>query len=85
MSRPFLSPDQLDELVQLLERRLEIIGDAELREKDPDAQLAGLQEVSEAIAAFHQENRAEIPMRLDHFLGNCSFEKALAWAREARA
>lgn len=82
MPAPGLTTDQLDRLVALLERRLEVIGDAELRENDPDTQLEQLQDVSEAIMAFHQDNKDSIPVRLNHFLENCSFEKALHWARE---
>lgn len=84
MSKTELSIEETEQLITLLERRLEIIGDADLRENDPDRQLKQLQEVSEAIMAFHQENREHIPVRLNHFLENCSFEKALHWAKETR-
>ncbi|MEQ1841717.1 MAG: hypothetical protein ABL994_15030 [Verrucomicrobiales bacterium] len=71
---------ELRELVGLLEERLRVIGDGELRDRDPEAQLASLREVSEAIMAFHVAHRAEVPPRLNHFLENCSFEKAREWA-----
>ena len=70
-------------LIQLLERRLAVIGNAELRSNDPAAQLKQLQEVSEAISAFHLKHQSDLSPRLNHFLGNCSFDKALEWAREA--
>ncbi len=71
---------ELKELIGLLEERLRVIGDGELRERDPGAQLARLQEVSEAIMSFHAAHRAAVPPRLNHFLENCSFEKARDWA-----
>lgn len=74
-----MDPTDLKELSELLERRLDTIADAELRERDPERQLALLQEVSEAIAAFHARHRGTIPPRLNHFLQNCSFQKALEW------
>ncbi|MEX2581360.1 MAG: hypothetical protein WD342_20050 [Verrucomicrobiales bacterium] len=74
----------MSELIDLLERRLTVIGDAELRERNPEAQMAQLREVSEAIAAFHERHREEIPARLNHFLANASYGKALDWARAER-
>jgi len=59
-----------------------VIGDTELRDRDPDTQLTQLREVSEAITAFHQEKRDRIPVRLRHFLENSSLQKALDWSRE---
>ncbi len=70
---------ELGELAALLRRRLDTIADVELRESDPERQLALLQEVSEAITAFHTRHRAETPPRLRHFLENSSLQKALEW------
>ena len=78
-----LEKAELSELIGLLEERLRVIGDATLRERDPAGQLASLQEVSEAIVAFHTAHRAKIQPRLNHFLENCSYAKALDWAAEA--
>ena len=78
-----LEKAELSELIGLLEERLRVIGDATLRERDPAGQLARLQEVSEAIVAFHTAHRAKIQPRLNHFLENCSYAKALEWAAEA--
>jgi hypothetical protein len=78
-----LEKAELSELIGLLEERLRVIGDATLRERDPAGQLAKLQEVSEAIVAFHTAHRAKIQPRLNHFLENCSYAKALDWAVEA--
>lgn len=85
MASSGLSPEELSELIQLLERRLAVIGDAEMRENDPDGQLRQLQEVSEAIQGFSETKQERIPIRLRHFLENSSLNKALDWAREALA
>ncbi len=75
-----MNASDLKELTGLLRRRLGTIADAELRERDPERQLALLQEASEAISAFHARHRGAIPPRLNHYLQNCSFQKALEWA-----
>lgn len=62
---------------------MRVIGNAELRERDPAGQLLQLQEVSEAISGFHERHRASIQPRLNHFLENCSYAKALEWAEES--
>ncbi|MDF1741288.1 MAG: hypothetical protein P1U86_19165 [Verrucomicrobiales bacterium] len=85
MNQGGLNDGQLTELIGMLERRLVVIGDAEMRESDPEGQLKELQAVSEAIMAFHEAHRDVMHNRLNHFLENCSFEKALAWARESRS
>lgn len=77
--------EDLDELIALLRRRLDVIGDAALRENDPDRQLALLREISEGITAFHQRHHGAIPPRLNHFLENASLQKALEWAEAERA
>lgn len=77
--------EDLDELIGLLRRRLEVIGDAAMRETDPDGQLALLRAISEAITAFHGRHRGGIPPRLNHFLENASLQKALDWAEAERA
>ena len=77
--------EDLDKLISLLRRRLEVIGDAGLRDNDPGRQLALLQEISEGISSFHQQHRGAIPPRLNHFLENASLQKALEWAEAERA
>lgn len=72
--------EALRELASLLRRRLDIIADTELRDRDPEHQLALLREVSETIEAFHARHRGSVPPRLNHYLGNCSYQKALEWA-----
>jgi hypothetical protein len=66
-------------LVDLLQRRLAIIADHELRDRDPAAQLAALKEVSKQIQCYHAEHRSEFDARLEHFLSGCSFDKALRY------
>ncbi|MCG8599657.1 MAG: hypothetical protein MI807_05910 [Verrucomicrobiales bacterium] len=85
MAAEGLTRAELEELITLLERRLEVIGDAEMRENDPAEQLRQLQEVSESIQNFHVSKREKIPVRLRHFLENSSLNKALDWARESIA
>jgi hypothetical protein len=67
------------ELDQLLHRRLEVIADHAWRDRAPAEHLTALQEVSEQLIAWHRKHRNEISPRLDHFLSNCSFEKALTY------
>jgi hypothetical protein len=79
------TPDlPLHELHEMLTRRLQIIGDAELRARDGAAQLAQLQAVSESISAWHQSHRASLPERLEHYLAQSSLEKARLWIEGAR-
>lgn len=83
MSARELTSQELEELIGLLERRLAVIGNVELRDRDPESQLAQLQEVSEAISGFHREKEERLPIRLRHFLENSSLNKALDWSRGA--
>jgi hypothetical protein len=73
---------QIKELAGLLQKRLEIIRDQDLRINHPDQQLKQLQEVSEAITTLQNNWQGPIPPRLRHFLENCSYEKALTWIQE---
>jgi hypothetical protein len=66
-------------LAEHLRRRRAIIADHAWRERDASGHLAALREISEKIAAAGDELRGRIPPRLDHFLGRCSFDKALAF------
>ena len=80
-----MGKDELNEIIALLEERVRVIGDVEMREQNPDGQLAKLQSVSEAITAFHRTHGGVIKPRLNHFLENCSYAKALEWANDALA
>lgn len=66
-----------EDLILLLRRRLQVIADHEFRDRDPAAHLDALRSVSGEISTWHEYHRGSIPARLDHFLTNCSFDKAL--------
>lgn len=70
---------QWPHLESLLNRRRAVIADHAWRDRDADAHLAALREVSEALMAEHARLRPEIPARLHHFLTQCSYDKALAF------
>ena len=67
------------DLAALLHRRRDIISDHEFRDRDTLGHLEALKDVSEAISAWHLAHKAEIGARLDHFLTNASFDKALVY------
>jgi len=79
MSSPTLDPNALENLVGLLRRRLEVIADHSWRDAEPDAHFEALKSVSLEIGAAHAALSAQLPARLNHFLGQCSFDKALAF------
>jgi len=68
-----------DALRRILQLRLEVISDSNLRENDPEKQLQQLQDASEKISAWHTENRGQIPAQLSHFLKQSSLSKALEY------
>jgi hypothetical protein len=78
MSELGLSPENINNLILLLERRLTIIGDSQLRETDPDSQLEQLKEVSEKIFSAQSTLSGSFSPRLRHFFEGCSYDKALA-------
>lgn len=67
----------LANLRTLLQRRLDLIADHAFRDRDAAAHLEALKAVSEEIVAEHQHLRSELPPRLNHFLTQASFSKAL--------
>lgn len=69
------------QLASQLEQRINIIGDSELRENNPQEQLKQLQTVSESIIEWHKEHRTQIPTRLNHFLQQSSLSKALDYLK----
>ncbi len=71
------------ELQALLEKRLSVIADTEFRDRDPDAHLEALKNVSEALMAKHAALKGRIPARLDHFLTQCSYQKALDYLAQS--
>jgi hypothetical protein len=66
------------ELADLLRRRIAIIADHSWRDRDSAGHLEALKEVSESITAWTAANRISLDPQLRHYLGNCSFDKALA-------
>ncbi len=67
------------ELAKRLRHRLSVIADHELRDTDPDEQLKQLQAASEAIDTHWRQMRRGADRQLAHYVGNCSYDKALAW------
>ncbi|MCX6838432.1 MAG: hypothetical protein NTX35_11570 [Verrucomicrobia bacterium] len=63
----------------LLRHRLDLIADHAFRDRDAAAHLEALKAVSEEISAEHQTHRAQLPPRLNHFLTQASFSKALEY------
>jgi hypothetical protein len=76
-----------ERLAQLLTERLDVIADHEWRERDAAGHLDRLKAVSEALVSEHERLRAlgAMPPRLNHFLSQCSYSKALDWVRHAGA
>ena len=66
------------ELIELLRRRVAIIADHAWRDRDAAAHLTALREVSEKIASWTLAHRTEVDAQLRHYLGNASYQKALA-------
>ena len=73
------SNPQFAALLSLLEKRRAVIADHAWRDRDSAAHLAALQEVSGALVAEHQRLRPQLPPRLQHYLTQCSYDKAAAW------
>ncbi len=72
-------------LESLLEERLRVIADHPWRDRDGAAHLAELQRVSLAIMAEHERLKAKLPARLNHFLTQASYQKALDYLRENKS
>lgn len=69
----------MDHLRILLQRRIDLIADHAFRDRDAAAHLEALKKVSEEISAEHQRLRPTLPARLNHFLTQSSFSKALEY------
>lgn len=70
--------DCKDELIGLLQRREAVIADHAWRDRDPEAHLEALKQVSLAISAWPDQHPDALDPKLSHYLNNASFSKALA-------
>jgi len=68
-----------DHLRILLQCRVALIADHAFRDRDAAAHLEALKGVSEELMAEHQKLRAQLPPRLNHFLTQASYAKALEY------
>jgi len=68
-------------LAELLEARLAVIADHAWRDRDAAGHLEQLKTVSERLQAEHERLRGQLPPRLNHYLTQASFSKALEWIR----
>jgi hypothetical protein len=66
------------ELIELLRRRIAIIADHPWRDRDAAGHLEALKAVSEEISAWTAAHRTSVDAQLRHYLGNASYQKALA-------
>lgn len=71
--------DHYARLAELLRRRLHVIADHEFRDRDPNAHLAALRQASEALEEEYTSLRGSLPARLNHFMRQASYQKALAF------
>ena len=67
------------DLAKLLQTRIEVIANHEFRDRDSEAHLEALNNISEEIASWHKKNRSLIDGNLDHFLTGASYQKALLY------
>jgi hypothetical protein len=74
-----------EQLAAALRQRLAVIGDRNLRERDPAAHLDALKAASENIARLQTQLPANINPQLRHFLERCSYDKALAMLETVRS
>jgi hypothetical protein len=72
-------------LEELLEERLNVIADHAWRDRDAAGHLAQLKSVSERLQQEHQRQRGQLPARLNHYLTQASFSKALEWIQTGGA
>lgn len=75
---PEMNPE-FGALHALLKRRLTLIADHDFRDVDPTGHLAALQQISEMIVSEHHRLKAILPGRLNHFLQQASFSKAVEY------
>lgn len=80
-----MTAEHTEQLRALLQRRLDIIADHDLRSRAPEEQLKALQTVSNDLQDWHQQHRLILPARLNHFMTQASFSKALEYLGQPEA
>lgn len=78
-SSPSLPLATQQELHTLLSHRLAVISDKKLRDENPARHLDELKKASEGIDQWLANHRAQLPPKLNHYLTQASFQKALDW------
>jgi hypothetical protein len=73
MTSPF------SELIDALRERLRVVGDHELRTRDPQAHLNELKSAASRLEAAIAQLPAHCDPKLRHYLNRQSYVKALAW------
>ena len=71
--------EQLSIIRDLLRSRLAVVADREFYQRDPQAHLNQLQQISEALVAGSANLPGETDPMLRHYLERQSYVKALDW------
>lgn len=71
--------EQLDSLCQALRRRLDIVADHALRDRDPAAHLAALREAASHLETLQNALPPGTDPQLRHYLERQSYHKAIDW------
>jgi hypothetical protein len=66
-------------LANALRERLAVIADRASYQRDPAAHLERLKTASEKVTAAARALPGTVPPELSHYLGRCSYDKALAF------
>ena len=69
----------LSELIDALRERLRVVGDHELRTRDPQAHLSELKSAASRLESAIAQLPAHCDPELRHYLNRQSYLKALAW------
>lgn len=78
-----MNASTLQRLLVSLRKRLSVIADHELRDRDPATHLKKLQEISEVIEQCEAAlSKAKADPKLRHYLAQRSYDKALEWLEE---
>jgi len=76
-------PEAFAKVLQIIERRLQIVADRDWYGRDPAGHLAGLQQAAADLEAAVAALPADIDPMLRHFLEGQSYVKARDWLRSA--